>query len=106
MCRIFWAWCVSTFAQIRFDFEDFQEFGNHRVSPTGNPNSGQILNMWEEGPRHPRIFTTASLAATSAYDNQNAKCAHTPAQNTLKTCCAQNTSKMQTRDDNIHAYPC
>jgi hypothetical protein len=37
-----------------------------------------------------RIFTTASLAAMSNYDNQTAKCAHT---------LAQNTSKMQTRDD-------
>jgi hypothetical protein len=37
-----------------------------------------------------RIFTTASLAATSNYDNQTAKCAHT---------LAQHTSKMQTRDD-------
>ena len=44
MCRIFWAWFGSNFAQIRFDFEDFQEFGNHQVSPAGNPNSDQILN--------------------------------------------------------------
>ena len=37
------------------------------------------------------------------HDNQIGKCAHTPAQNTLKTC-TQNTSQMQTRDDKTYMH--